>query len=148
MEELKNNGEEPGRGISMQTTVTYAATLPREGEIHINLRFETEYDKMVFEQAISLLSGTQAGLSMQEGRTAEPISLSPRRLQEIITRWYPAQNERKKMEVVNDILSRVRNHSIGEFYYECRYSKYKLCISGDGSYLYDLIGDKAYCFIK
>lgn len=143
MEQQKNNGK---KTIFPQVKIA-VTTLAEEMDIQIKLKFDTESEKKLFQEIILLLTNTSDNI-ICEKRVAEPVSLSPNKLQEIITRWYPSKRDMRKMEVIEDIVSKVQKQVVGKYYYECRHSKYKLDITEDGCYLHDLFRDRVYCFVK
>lgn len=129
--------------IPMQLDLSYSSVSLTEGKIEIRIKFDTEQSKMLFEQVLSLLSGSKNYIN----QSAEAISLSPNRLQEIISRWYPTKSGLRKREIIEDIIHKVENRDVGEFIYECSHSKYKLSVSEDRCYFYNLLLNKAYCFV-
>lgn len=145
MNENKNSKKLQAECIPMQLTFTYSGMSLTEGKIEIGVKFETEQSKIVFEQVLSLLSGSKN--HMNQIVNAETISLSPNRLQEIISRWYPTNGGLKKKEIIEDIIHKVQNRDVGEYIYECHRSKYKLSVSEEKCYLYNLLSNKIYCFV-
>lgn len=138
-----NQQKKDQTSISIKTEAQYVT---EKQEIHIKLEFDTDYDKKIFEGILSLLTG--ASLDSFNIDKATPISLSPNKLKDIIQYWHPTKDNLNKMEVVEDIIGKVKMHNIGTYYYECRRSKYKLEIGEKGSYFYDLIRDRQFRFVK
>lgn len=143
MEQQKNSGK---KTIFPQAKIT-VTTLAEEMDIQIKFKFDTESEKKLFQEILFLLTNISDNI-ICEKRAAVPVSLSPNRLQEIITRWYPSKHDMRKTEVIEDIISKVQKSVVGKYYYECRHSKYKLDISESGCYLHDLLRDRVYCFVK
>lgn len=134
--------------IPMHLALEYSSKSATEGKIEIAIYFETEQNKLIFERFVSLFSGSRESIIDRLTETAEPISLSPHRLSNIISRWYPSKNSLKKMEVIRDIISRVKSKDIGTYIYECNHSKYKLTVSEDKCFLHNLLTGKAYWLVS
>lgn len=147
VEDKKSKGIQTGC-ISMQLALKYFSKSPTEGNIEIAINFETEQNKVTFEQFVSLFSDSGKNKFDHLTETAEPISLSPYRLSNIISRWYPSKNSLKKMDVITDIISKVQSEDIGTYIYECNHSKYKLTVAEDKCFLYNLLTGKAYWLVS
>lgn len=148
MDENKNSGEMLAGCIPMRLEFRYSSKSPTDGKFEIAIKFETEHNKLDFERFMSLFSGSRESEFGHITETAEPVSLSPRRLSSIISRWYPSKNSLKKMEVITDIISKVQSKDIGTFFYECNHSKYKLTVSEDKCFLHNLLTGKAYWLVS
>lgn len=131
--------------LHIKPDITISTT---EKEINVNFKFNSTSDKIVFHKFLTMLSKNNDQHTGQGNYISETIALTPARLNHVITRWYPIRNGYKKMEMITDVIDKVKAKEIGTYYYQCRYSKYKLDINEDGSCLYDLLKKKAYYFAE
>lgn len=98
----------------------------------------------VFEDLLSALKEEPSSLNANEIITEIP--LKKRKLEQIINKWHPARDEMRKAEVIEDIMHKVSRNEKGTTYYTTSERNYRLVISDDGKYLYDLIFNVKYHF--